>query len=355
MKRILFTLDVPAGRGGMEIVAAKVASLFKSSKGKDVEFFLFDEGEGSYTDWVGNINVTLSKSAFRNKKIRRIAHTLRLAKKISQFNPDIIITLNTLPCLISRRSLRLARSKAKLITWMHLPPAERYRPHYLTLADHHLAISSEIKNQLVQLGINKDRIDTIFNPVTKTEIVIERPEKAQFLYIGRVHYEDQKRLKDMLEACALLQGEWTLDIIGDGPDLNKCQFYAEQLNVANKINWHGWQAKPWDYTLTHIKQVSALLLTSDHEGFPLVLLEALSRGVYCIASDCISGPGEIIQPGRNGVLYPPRDINKLREAMQMTIDGVALPSHDAIKQSVERFYEDKFMTHLVGILDEIAP
>ena len=339
----------------MEVVAAKVAFLFKTIQHVGVEFFMFDEGEdkGSCTDWVGDTKVTVSKSDIRNGKVRHCVNLLRLAKKIRCFKPDIIITLNTVACLTSRRAIKISGSKAKLVTWMHLPPAERYRPYYLKLADHHLAISKEIKKQLIDIGVEAKDIDIIFNPVTKSNINIPRPNTTKFLYIGRTHYEDQKRLKDMFEACALLIGDWSLDIVGDGPDKVICQNYAQKLNIEDKITWHGWQDKPWQYTLDNIKEVSALLLTSDFEGFPLILLEALSQGIYCIASDCVSGPKEIIIPGINGLLYPPRDIEALHQAMQTVVSGAKLPSHDTIKNSVEELYDEKFIAHLGQVLDQL--
>lgn len=57
-----------------------------------------------------------------------------------------------------------------------------------------------------------------------------------------------------------------------------------------------------------IEKVSALLLTSSFEGFPMTLLEALSWGIPCISADCVSGPADIIQPDVNGHLYQPGDI-----------------------------------------------
>ncbi len=51
------------------------------------------------------------------------------------------------------------------------------------------------------------------------------------------------------------------------------------------------------------KNVTALLLTSAFEGFPMTLLEAMSYGIPCISSDCMSGPRDMIKPGLNGELY----------------------------------------------------
>ncbi|WP_170684982.1 glycosyltransferase, partial [Escherichia coli] len=72
--------------------------------------------------------------------------------------------------------------------------------------------------------------------------------------------------------------------------------------------WHGCQKHPWKVVRQDIKKVSALLLTSSFEGFPMTLLESMSWGIPCISADCVSGPGDIIQPDVNGHLYQPGDI-----------------------------------------------
>ncbi|MCV5863741.1 glycosyltransferase, partial [Escherichia coli] len=76
-------------------------------------------------------------------------------------------------------------------------------------------------------------------------------------------------------------------VLGDGSDFEKCQAYGRGLNIDDRIVWYGWQQHPWKLVQQDIKKVSALLLTSSFEGFPMTLLEALSWGIPCISADCV--------------------------------------------------------------------
>ncbi|KOC91872.1 glycosyltransferase [Winslowiella iniecta] len=345
MKKVLITLDTPTGRGGLESAVARISKMMMKHNNFIVEIFMFYESREENYNWLSEINYTISQSSFRNHKIRRCHHAWKLAKKIRQFKPDIVVTLSTVPCFISRLAIRFARVNTPLLSWIHLPPRPRYRPQYLMHADGHLAISNEIKQQLIDLGANPASVSVVFNPVTPQSVFVERPvATTNFLYIGRINFELQKRIKDLLTACSLLQGNWRLDVIGEGDDRSQCESYAQSLGINNHIHWHGWQESPWEYVESHINVASCLVLSSDYEGFPLVLLEALSRGIFCIASDCVSGPGEIINNGVNGFLYPPRETKALAEKMQLIIDGRALPSHADIKNSVSQFYNENFIS-----------
>ncbi|MDE1185914.1 MAG: glycosyltransferase [Pantoea sp.] len=350
-KKILFVSETLHGHGGMENVTRQVINLINSDNAFSAGLFLLDSRlEIASESWLDGLVWGQSSSVTRNPKIARFVHILRLARFIRQHKPDVVIALNTIPCMLARKALNLSGCKATLYSWMHLPPKNRYRPHYLLMADAHLAISAEIKSQLIELGAKPDNIHVVFNPVKAVPLVIARPAHTRFLYVGRVHFEDQKQLKDLFDALQQVQGNWTLDIVGDGYDRERCEDYAQQLGIADNLQWHGWQPNAWKYIETHIKEVTALVLTSNHEGFPLILLEAMARGIFCVSSDCVSGPSEIIYPDVNGLLYPVNQVGQLAEILQGIADGRVLPDAQEIKQSLAVFYEANYMERLERII-----
>lgn len=350
-KKILFVSETLHGHGGMENVTRQVINLINNDNAYSAGLFLLDSRQEIASEsWLDGLVWGQSSSVTRNPKIARFVHILRLARFIRQHKPDVVIALNTIPCMLARKALSLSGRKAMLYSWMHLPPKNRYRPHYLLMADAHLAISAEIKSQLVELGAEPDLIHVVFNPVKAVPLVVARPANTRFLYVGRVHLEDQKQLKDLFDALQQVQGSWTLDIVGDGYDRQRCEDYAQQLGIAGNLQWHGWQPNAWQYIETHIKEVTALVLTSNHEGFPLILLEAMARGIFCVSSDCISGPSEIILPGVNGLLYPVNQVGQLAEILQGIAGGRALPAAQEIKQSLAAFYEAHYMERLERII-----
>ncbi|MGK3141762.1 glycosyltransferase [Pantoea sp. C2G6] len=354
-QRIVLVTDLMAGRGGMENVTCQLITALNAQANTEAGLFIINSGEESHSRaWTANAVLAESVCTLRNKKIKNLIHTLRMAAFLRRYQPDHVLTLNTIPCLMTRRAITLSRRNIVLSSWMHLPPRERYRPHYLLRADHHFAISNQIKQQLVELGARAADVDVIYNPIKRNDTVIGRPQALTFLYIGRIHFKRQKQLKDLFDALQQLDVPWRLEVIGDGEDLAHCQHYVTQLGIQDRITWHGWQEHAWDYVVSQIKQVSCLVMTSNFEGFPLILLEAMSRGVYCVSSDCISGPAEIIQNGVNGQLYPTHDTMALAAILNAMGADFTFPDHQVIKSSIAGFYEENYMKHLMDVFNRLS-
>jgi UDP-D-galactose:(glucosyl)LPS alpha-1,6-D-galactosyltransferase len=109
---------------------------------------------------------------------------------------------------------------------------------------------------------------------------------------------------------------------------------ALELGISDRIEWTGWVHNPW----AAIKAVSALVLTSQYKGFPMVLIESLIRGIPCLSSDCPTGPADIIIPGENGWLYPLHNISQLTVLLQRIVDDPKmLPKQEVVIKSAERF------------------
>lgn len=109
-----------------------------------------------------------------------------------------------------------------------------------------------------------------------------------------------------------------LVILGDGDDKKALQQFAETLPSAPQIVF-----LPSQSPFQIIANAQFVTLTSRFEGFPMVLVESLSLGVPVVSLDIISGPSEIIQDEKNGLLIPKRDVSLFAKAMQrMSIDDI---------------------------------
>lgn len=205
--------------------------------------------------------------------------------------------------------------------------------HITKAADGFLAISDSIRKQ----SERKDPLLPTFsigNPVNLDVLSIPRPiDVPSFVYIGRI--TEQKRVDWIIRAFAdLNRKSWKLKIIGDG-DL-ECQIsqLAKQLSVYDRIEWLPFQENPWE----QVKQASVVLLSSWFEGFPVVILEALARGVPVIATDCPTGPSDIIKDGENGYLVGVEDYDAFVDTILDIIDGnLELPEPDICRASVEMY------------------
>lgn len=148
---------------------------------------------------------------------------------------------------------------------------------------------------------NTDKLMIQTNPVTidKDGYSFDFSAKEQsILYVGRIDF-NSKRLQRIVEVWRLLEKDypdWKVYIVGDGPDRPLLESLIDQAGLTN-ISLEGFQ-KPIEY----YKRASVLVLTSEFEGFPLVLAECMSFGVIPVVLGSYSAVYDIIQDGKNGFI-----------------------------------------------------
>jgi glycosyltransferase involved in cell wall biosynthesis len=132
------------------------------------------------------------------------------------------------------------------------------------------------------------------------------------LIVGRVVF--QKGFDLLLAALGtLLELEWKLSIAGDGPLRPELEVMAEQLAIAKRVEFLGWQEK--EQLSKHYQEANLFVYPSRHEGMPNVVLEAMASGLPVIASR-IAGNEELVIHGETGILVPPDDIPALTAALK---------------------------------------
>lgn len=354
--KIAFIGEAVSGFGGMETVIKNVINNFNNVQtGISCDMFFFCRNDKMDKSWLEDINYQCSFSNIKLSLLRRAKHVSAFSQWVRKNSPDIVICIDVISCLLANKARKKSGSHFVIYAWPHFSLDHKKHDECIIYADKFLAISSGIKQQMVERGVDESKITVVYNPVSKKSNIIPSPEAgapATFIYVGRMKFEGQKRIKDLLEGMSRAEGQWHLHIIGDGSDLEKCQDYGKTLGIEHKITWHGWQVSPWDVVQNDLKNVTALLLTSSFEGFPMTLLEAMSYGVPCISSDCMSGPGDMIQPRLNGALYPPRDIDSLVELLNKTISGELSYNHNQIPETISMFYEDVYYHNLKKTLSK---
>ena len=175
-------------------------------------------------------------------------------------------------------------------------------------------------------------------PLTDNEPRIEPKDiipagKKLLLSVGRLH--EQKRFDLLLDAFAQVASQhpnWHLVILGESlmtwknlrEDLEE---QVSRLGLTQQVSLPGFAGNVTDW----YRAADAFILTSSHEGFPMVLLEAMAHGCPVISVDCDTGPRDIIRNGENGLLLPQNDLDALVAGLDRMLSDDALRTRLASK------------------------
>lgn len=205
-----------------------------------------------------------------------------------------------------------------------------------------------------------NKVMRIYNPIRIKEIQelacgADCPlDPKYFIVCCRMHWH--KDINTVLYAFDKFSSETThkdikLYLVGDGEKRAEWQNLAQTLPSSDRIIFTGEKSNPLGY----IKNAMALIMSSYNEGLPFVLCEAQSLNTLCIASNCKSGTGEIVQHGNAGLLFEAGDINGLANAMHQvadtSIDIQALTSNAT--QGLARFEPKSIALEIVNLMNVI--
>ncbi|MDT2740337.1 glycosyltransferase [Enterococcus canintestini] len=349
--KIGIVLPYLSGHGGTETVLNFWIQHFSGNRTKvDVEYIL-PQGAEDY-QWISGGNFKINNgSNSKNKVIRNMNGIFFLYKYVEEFDGDIVICLSTKIIKLVSLFKKIHKKNFKIISWIHfsLNDGNGINKKDLLLADFHLAISKGIEQQLLEMKIPRNRISVIGNPINRSESLVTRDESnaLHLIYIGRIQWRDQKNLEELVLALDKLTVEWKLDVYGDGKDIQLFRDELHSRNLTDKVYFKGWVDRP----LERISSADYLILTSNYEGFGMVLAESLAVGLPVISSDCPHGPRDIIKNGYNGFLYPLHEVKNLSQLLEAIQKGERniVANKAELKDSVAPFYADNYFEELEKI------
>jgi glycosyltransferase involved in cell wall biosynthesis len=156
---------------------------------------------------------------------------------------------------------------------------------------------------------------TIPNPLPHWPGTVAALDAPRVLGVGRL--EGVKRFDRLITAFAVARRTvaepWELHLIGDGAELPRLRAHARAQGVAAQVTFRG--RVPAPEMAREYLGGSVLGLSSQHEGFPLVVGEAASYGVPSVAFDLSGGVRTLVLPGRTGTLVPPGDVAEFAAAL----------------------------------------
>ena len=163
-----------------------------------------------------------------------------------------------------------------------------------------------------------DNICVIPNPVTQYPEVIDDIPKdvGRIIFVGRFNHE--KRIDRLITAFSMFADrypDWHVDIFGDGNEKENLLRQISECGLVNRVVIH----EPTKAIYDEYKRSEMLVLCSEHEASPLVLVEAMACGVPCVSLDCPTGPRAIIKDGETGLLAKDGDVNDLASKIEWLI------------------------------------
>lgn len=186
---------------------------------------------------------------------------------------------------------------------------------------------------------NLPNLQVIPNAAPEHPAVRRKAGNKRVIAVGRLDY--QKGFDRLLDAWALLEPSllesWHLDIFGQGEWESMLWDKIEELGIDTSVSIH----HPSKDIFREYASSDFLVMTSHYEGFPMVMVEAMSCGVPVLSYDFQCGPRDIITPGKNGLLIKEGDIIGLAHAMKrMMLNEVMLESMSEHALEVSSVYSE---------------
>ena len=174
-----------------------------------------------------------------------------------------------------------------------------------------------------------DNVYVIPNPVTQYPEVIDDVPKdnGRIIFVGRFNHE--KRIDRLITAFSVIAErypDWHVDIFGDGNEKENLLRQIDECGLVNRVVIH----EPTKAIYDEYKRSEMLVLCSEHEASPLVLVEAMACGAPCVSLDCPTGPRAIINDGETGLLAKDGDVNDLASKIEWLI------AHEAERKEMGR-------------------
>jgi glycosyltransferase involved in cell wall biosynthesis len=237
----------------------------------------------------------------------RAAHPAAVISFVEQMNVSVLAALiwTGIPVLVSER----IDPRHHEVAW-----AWRASRKVLYSRAHAVVVQTAAVAAWMKTFVAQERIHVVANPLRPLPPPTGfEPSRRTILAMGRLH--NQKGFDLLLrsfQASGLADVGWRLRILGDGSDRESLAVLAAELGITPSLDMLGVVADPEKEM--HLGAI--FVLSSRYEGFPNALLEAMAMGMAVIATDCPSGPAEIVQHERNGLLVANGSVEALARAMR---------------------------------------
>lgn len=310
---------------GAERVAASWSN-YLVSQGHQVSVVMYACGEDTY-DLDERVRlVPLADSREEYFQLSKLKQLLRIRQVIRQEKPQVLISFlpkMQISMMLGTFGLKMKRMETiRNNPWIDTDVSgKRFLWNLCFRGSDRILVQTKEQSLYFSDQLQKKCV-VISNPISK--IFVDRPKVYQdsgtskFIAVARLN--TQKNYPMMVQAFAQAVRKnplATLDIYGAGaPEkIQALQDLIDQLGMKENINICGWRRDIPEL----LTQYDGFLMSSNYEGMPNALAEAMASGLVCLSTDCKTGPKDMIQSGKNGFLAKTGDVASFAEGIEKII------------------------------------
>jgi len=354
--KIMFYIHT-LSHGGAERVMVNLAHQFCAS-GHEVVFVNSCKAEWEYTLDEAVHRVILTDQPIGNFLKRNWFYIKALRRLIKDEKPDVLISFMAEPNF--RAVLAAMGTKTKTLVSVRNDPDKEYPNRIFRFlaktlykkADGVVFQTEDAQKWFPKKVQQKSRI--IFNQVNERFYAVKPADKKEHIVtVGRL--TAQKNHPMLIEAFASIADrvDDNLIIYGEGEKREELEQLVRQYGLENRVLLPG--------TITDVpetvKTAKMFVMSSDYEGMPNALIEAMTLGVACVSTDCpCGGPKILFDHEKNGVLVPVNDADALAEAMLavLTDDARRQTLGENARKAAEKFNPETIFGEWQGFAEDLA-
>ena len=354
MKKIMFYINA-IHDGGAERVMVNLAKFFSENDYDTVLVTSFrDTWEYPVATTVRRI--TLEESEVKQSRIKRNWSRIKKLRALCKTEkPDVLVSFMAEPNF--RAIIATIGLPVKTIVSVRNDPNQEYRVKFgwfvgkilLPMADGCVFQTSEARRWFPRRLQKRSRI--IYNAV-KEEFynVVREPTRGEIVTCGRL--TEQKNQKMLIDAFAKVQRDYpfaTLKIYGEGALRESLQKQIEDLHLEDKAFLMG----ATNNVVEALRTADLFVLSSDYEGMPNALMEAMAAGVPCISTDCpCGGPQELLN-GNKEFLSEVKDTEDMRNHIELMLIGKNEAKCESMKHLAMKFTPNEVTQSWMRYIDSL--